>query len=139
MCIRDSCKTPPSLQNILKEVVANCGSTQIKDGNLTQWAKQGVLLLNSILTVQMHKPGSHSQLGWEEFTDFVIQRLSEEKNGLVFMLWGKFAQSKQDLINTAKHLVLKSSHPSPLAAYRGFLGCEHFAKCNQYLAEKIIW
>ncbi len=137
--VPSNCKVPPSLQNILKEVGANCGKSQITDGDLTIWAKQGVFLLNSMLTVSLHQPGSHSKLGWEDFTDFVIHKLSEQKSGLVFMLWGKFAQSKQRLIDSSKHLVLKSSHPSPLAAYRGFLGCEHFVKCNQYLDQKIIW
>jgi uracil-DNA glycosylase len=132
---------PPSLRNIFKEVQANFGGTLPKSGNLERWAEQGVLLLNAVLTVRAAKPASHQKKGWEVFTDAVIRALSEQKEGLVFMLWGKYAQDKGKIIDTKKHLVLKAPHPSPMA--QGFLGCEHFKKANAYLAQKgekeIVW
>ena len=100
------------------------------------WAQQGVLLLNSILTVQEHNPGSHAHIGWEEFTDIVIQQISDTHDHVVFMLWGNYAQKKGSLIDRSKHLVLETSHPSPLGAYRGFIGCEHFSQTNNYLKQK---
>jgi uracil-DNA glycosylase len=124
---------PPSLRNIYKEIEADIGVPAPSSGNLVRWAEQGVLLLNSTLTVAPHKAGSHQQLGWEQFTDAVITHLSTHKTGMVFLLWGKFAIAKQPLIDTTKHLVLRAPHPSPLSAHRGFLGCRHFSQTNQYL------
>ncbi|MES2655847.1 MAG: uracil-DNA glycosylase [Bacteroidota bacterium] len=125
---------PPSLQNIFKELKADIPAFTIPEhGNLSEWAKQGVLLLNATLTVEKDKAGSHQGKGWEQFTDTVIKRISEEKKHVVFILWGKFAQSKYVLIDEAKHLVLKAAHPSPFSAYNGFFGCRHFSKTNDYL------
>ena len=125
---------PPSLQNIFKEIQHDLGITiNNRNGMLEPWAKQGVLLLNASLTVLANTPMSHSAIGWHHFTDAVISTLSAQKNNLVFMLWGKFAQSKIPLINDKKHLILKAAHPSPLSAYNGFMGCKHFSSCNQYL------
>lgn len=126
---------PPSLKNIYKEIEADTGNASIclGDGDLSPWAEQGVLLLNSVMTVRDSSPGSHSRLGWEEFTDEIIKVISEKKKNVVFMLWGKFAEGKRSLIDEEKHLVLISSHPSPLGAYRGFLGCKHFSEANKYL------
>ena len=109
-----------------------------KNGDLTRWAKQGVLLLNGVLTVEEGKPNSHKNLGWEDFTDAVIQRLSNEKVGLVFLLWGAYAQKKRELIDTSKHCVLEAPHPSPLSSYRGFFGSKPFSKSNSYLKEHKI-
>ena len=126
-------KLPPSLRNIYKEVEDNFNlKKDISNGSLFPWANQGVLLLNSILTVEEGLPGSHSNMGWEEFTDKIIFEINKKKN-LVFMLWGTYAKKKGLLIDRSKHLVLESSHPSPLSAYRGFLGNKHFLKCNDYL------
>jgi uracil-DNA glycosylase len=105
-------------------------------GNLEKWAKQGVLLLNAFLTVRANQPASHSKIGWEQFTDSVIKKLSEEKDGLIFILWGKFAQQKENLIDPFKHHILKAAHPSPFSAYNGFFGCKHFSKTNNILANK---
>jgi len=127
--------TPPSLQNIYKEIKADIGTGIPKSGNLERWAKQGVLLLNSTLTVQMAEANSHQQFGWEKFTDAVIQTISENKEHVVFMLWGSFARSKSSLIDQNKHLILEAPHPSPLSAHRGFLGCQHFSQANKYLEE----
>ncbi|TGK79835.1 uracil-DNA glycosylase [Leptospira montravelensis] len=124
---------PPSLQNIFKEIADDLQKPIPKSGNLTHWANQGVLLLNATLTVQKDKAGSHQNKGWEEFTDATIKILAEKKSNLVFLLWGSFAQKKEFLIPPNKHLVLKSAHPSPLSAYRGFLGNKHFSKTNEYL------
>ncbi|MCG6143206.1 uracil-DNA glycosylase [Leptospira bandrabouensis] len=124
---------PPSLQNIFKEIADDLQKPIPKSGNLTHWANQGVLLLNATLTVQKDKAGSHQNKGWEEFTDAAIKILAEKKSNLVFLLWGSFAQKKEVLIPPNKHLVLKSAHPSPLSAYRGFLGNKHFSKTNEYL------
>jgi uracil-DNA glycosylase len=124
---------PPSLVNIFKELQSDVGVAIPDHGNLTKWAEQGVLLLNASLTVRAAEPMSHSQIGWAEFTDNVIKRISEEKEHVVFILWGKFAGAKQVLIDETKHLVLKAAHPSPLSAYSGFFGCRHFSKANEYL------
>jgi uracil-DNA glycosylase len=131
--VPDGSKIPPSLKNIYKEIKADVG-TDIKDsGNLERWARQGVLLLNATLTVEQSKPGSHQGLGWETFTDMVIKTISEQKEQVVFLLWGNFAHSKAKLIDSSKHLILEASHPSPLSAHRGFLGCKHFSQTNNYL------
>ena len=124
---------PPSLVNIFKELQTDVGIAIPDHGNLTKWAEQGVLLLNASLTVRAAEPMSHSQIGWAEFTDNVIKKISEEKKNVVFILWGKFAGAKQVLIDETKHLVLKAAHPSPLSAYSGFFGCRHFSKANEYL------
>ncbi len=131
----ESVKIPPSLKNIFKEIENDLGIKVKEDGDLCRWAKQGVLLLNSSLTVAQNSPSSHSGLGWEIFTDSVIKKLSDEKEGLVFMLWGNFAKSKAVLIDDKKHLVLKSAHPSPFSA-TSFFGCKHFSLANKYLIEK---
>ncbi len=124
---------PPSLQNIFKEVHKDDVSKVPKSGNLERWADQGVLMLNSTLTVEAGKAGSHQDLGWEQFTDAVITKISQNKEHIVFLLWGAFAQRKNLLIDETKHLILKAPHPSPLSSYRGFFGCDHFNKTNQYL------
>lgn len=124
---------PPSLKNIFKEIVSDVGSSQIIDGDLSPWAKQGVLLLNATLTVKAHQAGSHQNHGWETFTDAVIKAVSDGKTGVVFILWGNYARRKKDLINSQKHLILESTHPSPLSAYNGFFGCKHFSETNTYL------
>lgn len=124
---------PPSLQNIFKEIQSDLGKPFPENGDLTRWATQGVFLLNATLTVRAHQAGSHQNRGWEEFTDQVIRIISDSQEHVVFMLWGSFAQKKSVLINQKKHLVLKAPHPSPLSAYRGFFGCRHFSKANEYL------
>ena len=126
---------PPSLKNIYREIKRDLNSKTLQTGDLTQIAKQGVLFLNSVLTVEAHKPGSHVNIGWQEITDSIISRLSSEKN-IVFMLWGNFAQSKEKLIDLNSNLVLKTSHPSPLSAYRGFIGSRPFSKSNKFLKSK---
>lgn len=127
---------PPSLINIFKEIESDLGSPYPKSGNLLPWAKQGVFLLNATLSVRAHQAGSHQKRGWETFTDRVIQSISKEKTGVVFMLWGGFAKKKANLIDTAKHLILSSGHPSPLSANRGYwFGNRHFSQCNLYLKE----
>ena len=131
--VRDGVAFPPSLLNIFKEINADTGAPIPASGDLSRWAKQGVLLLNSTLTVEEHKAASHQGKGWEEFTDTVIERLSEQCEHLVFVLWGSFAIKKGAKINKQKHLVLTSPHPSPLSAYRGFFGNHHFTKANNYL------
>ena len=127
---------PPSLINIYKEIDADIGSHKNPSGSLRNWQKQGVLLLNTVLTVEAHKPKSHSGRGWETFTTAVISYLNREKDGLVFILWGRDARNKKSLIDSSRHLILESAHPSPLSAYNGFFGCKHFSKCNEYLREK---
>lgn len=124
---------PPSLQNIFKELTSDLGLPMPVTGNLECWARQGVLLLNAILTVRAGSPGSHQNKGWEQFTDGVIRALSEKREGLIFMLWGKFAQSKEMLIDTSRHYVLKAAHPSPYSASSGFFGCRHFSQANNIL------
>ena len=128
--VPDDIKIPPSLKNIYKEIKSDLGIDIPQNGNLERWAKQGVLLLNSTLTVEAGKSASHQGWGWERFTDTVIQKVSEEKEHVVFLLWGNYARGKRELIDQKKHLILEASHPSPLAAYRGFFGCKHFSKCN---------
>jgi uracil-DNA glycosylase len=124
---------PKSLNNIFKEIQDDLGKPIPSDGNLERWAKQGVLLLNSVLTVEDGKPDSHKGLGWEKFTDAVIRKINVQKEGIVIMLWGSKAIAKEEMIDKSKHLILKSVHPSPLSAYRGFFGCKHFSKSNEFL------
>lgn len=134
---------PPSLVNIFKEIHDDTGSTIPNNGDLTRWATQGVLLLNNSLTVRAHSPASHSNLGWELVTDAAIKALSDQRENLVFILWGSHAQRKRPLIDSSKHLILTAPHPSPLSAYRGFFGCKHFSKTNDYLKQHnttpILW
>ncbi|MCA9361188.1 uracil-DNA glycosylase [Candidatus Kaiserbacteria bacterium] len=124
---------PPSLKNIFKEIQNDIGQSNLKNGDLSHWAEQGVLLLNSTLTVEAHKAGSHKGKGWEEFTDSVISKLSDQKENLVFLLWGNYAKQKGSHIDRNKHLVLESSHPSPLSAHTGWFGNHHFSQTNNYL------
>ncbi len=131
--VNDGVPFPPSLRNIFAEIKTDIGAPVPESGNLTRWATQGVLLLNATLTVRAHAAASHQGKGWEEFTDAVIRLVSETKEHVVFILWGSYAQSKARLIDSSKHCVLKSAHPSPLSAYRGFFGNHHFSICNQYL------
>ena len=143
--VQDGVKVPPSLQNIYKEIQSDLGhpSACAPSGNLTRWAEQGVLLLNATLTVEAHKAGSHQNKGWEVLTDAAIQALSQRRSGIVYMLWGSYAQRKAALVNGQKNLILKAAHPSPLSAYAGFFGCKHFSQANQYLIkhgqEPIVW
>jgi uracil-DNA glycosylase len=134
--VQDGVDIPPSLRNIYKELSADTGVTSRASGDLTHWARQGVLLLNATLTVVGGKAGSHQGLGWERFTDAVVKRLSDEKSHLVFILWGRYAQDKGSHIDTGKHLVIKSAHPSPLSAHNGFFGSKPFSKTNAYLKEQ---
>lgn len=131
--VPDGIDLPPSLQNIYKELAADLGVEPSKTGNLERWVKEGVLLLNATLTVRAHQAGSHQNKGWEQFTDAIIHRLAETRENLVFILWGNYAQRKGAFIDTAKHLVIKSAHPSPLSAYNGFFNSKPFSKTNQYL------
>jgi uracil-DNA glycosylase len=131
--VSDGIPQPPSLQNIFKELKSDLGIPIPKTGNLEPWAKQGVLLLNATLTVRANQPGSHQKQGWEQFTDAAIKTLSEKRKGLVFILWGKFAQAKEILIDTSKHHILKAPHPSPFSVHSGFFGCRHFSKTNELL------
>lgn len=133
--VRDGIEYPPSLVNIFKELESDLGIPMPRSGNLERWASQGVLLLNATLTVKAHLAGSHQRKGWEEFTDVAINLLNNEKNHLVFFLWGAYAQKKGESINETKHLVLKSVHPSPLSASKGFFGNRHFSRCNEYLVK----
>lgn len=133
--VPDKVPAPPSLLNIFKELQTDLGLAPPQTANLEAWAKQGVLLLNASLTVEMNKPMSHSQLGWHVFTDEVIRHVSAHKDHVVFMLWGKFAQNKENLIDSIKHKILKAAHPSPLSAYNGFYGSGHFSKANAWLRE----
>ncbi len=141
--VPDGMQKPPSLQNIFKQIRLETGQPIPESGNLTHWASQGILLLNSVLTVQSGLSNSHQGMGWEKFTDQVIHLLSEKKDNLVFLLWGSHARKKAVLINSTKHLILESAHPSPLSVRRGFSGNGHFSKCNQFLESKglkpIIW
>jgi uracil-DNA glycosylase len=134
--VPDGVQIPPSLQNIYKEIKSDLGKDLPTSGNLERWAKQGVLLLNATLTVFESRAGSHQGWGWEHFTDAVIKKVSEEKEGVVFMLWGRFAQNKAALIDDAKHLILRAPHPSPLSAYNGWFGSKHFSQANEYLKSK---
>ena len=134
--VRPGVPFPPSLQNIFKEIQAELGLPVPEHGCLTHWAEQGVLLLNAVLTVEQSKAAAHQGKGWETFTDAAIRALNDERENLVFMLWGAYAQKKGSFIDTSKHLVLKSPHPSPLSAHRGFFGNGHFKTCNEYLEAK---
>ncbi|MCQ2257245.1 MAG: uracil-DNA glycosylase [Bacteroidaceae bacterium] len=136
--VNDGIAFPPSLRNIFQEIKTDVGTEIPLSGNLTRWAEQGVLLLNATLTVRAHAAGSHQKQGWEEFTDAVIQTISAEKQHVVFILWGSYAQSKAKLIDSTRHCILRSAHPSPLSAYRGFFGNHHFSLCNRYLSENNI-
>jgi uracil-DNA glycosylase len=131
--VNDGIRLPPSLQNIYKEISDDLKISMPSTGNLDNWAKQGILLLNATLTVRANKPGSHQKRGWEQFTDAVIKTISDQKEHLVFLLWGRYAQEKGKVIDTNKHLVLTSAHPSPFSAHSGFFGNKHFSKTNQYL------
>ena len=134
--VNEGVKIPPSLLNIYKEIESDLGVSIPKSGDLERWSKQGVLLLNATLTVRAHTPGSHQGKGWEQFTDAVIDTLSNECSGLVFMLWGNYAQQKGKSVDANKHLLLRSPHPSPLSAYRGFFGNKHFSTANEYLIKQ---
>lgn len=134
--VQEGIKPPPSLVNIYKEIYSDLGlRLNPTYGNLTQWAQQGVLLLNAALTVRANEPGSHAKIGWAQFTDAVIQTISVKKSNVVFLLWGRFAQEKQILIDDRKHCVLKAAHPSPFSVEKGFYGCRHFSKTNEYLVK----
>lgn len=133
--VKQGVNPPPSLKNIFKEIQNDLGVAPPNHGELTAWAKQGVLLLNATLTVQAKQPGSHQKKGWENFTDSVIKTLSDKKEKLVFLLWGRFAQAKAELIDTKKHTVLTAAHPSPYSASNGFFGCKHFSKTNAVLTQ----
>ena len=134
--VNEGVMSPPSLVNIFKEIKNDLGKPVPKSGNLLRWAEQGVLLLNATLTVRANTPGSHQKKGWEEFTDAAIKAVSDEKQNVVFMLWGAYAQKKGAIIDAGKHLVLKAAHPSPFAADKGFFGCKHFSQANAYLAKQ---
>ena len=141
--VNDGVAFPPSLQNIFKEVSSDIGVAMPTSGNLDRWAEQGVLLLNAVLTVRAHNAASHAGRGWEQFTDAVVRTVAERKQGVVYMLWGSYAQRKGAIVDGSKNLILKSVHPSPLSAYRGFFGCKHFSLANGYLKqlgkEPICW
>ncbi|WP_028862233.1 uracil-DNA glycosylase [Psychromonas aquimarina] len=142
--VPEGIKIPPSLRNMYKELDASISGYKIPEsGNLEHWAKQGVLLLNAVLSVEQACAGSHANKGWETFTDNAISKINQSQSGVVFLLWGSYAHKKEKLIDTEKHTVLKSTHPSPLSAYRGFLGCGHFSQVNEILAKTgqtaIIW
>lgn len=131
--VADGVPFPPSLRNIFQEIHDELGSPTPQSGSLRRWAEQGVLLLNATLTVRAHQAGSHQGRGWERFTDAVVRRIAEERQHVVFLLWGSYAQRKGAFIDRSRHLVLEAAHPSPLSAYRGFFGCRHFLRCNEYL------
>ena len=141
--VREGTEEPPSLQNIHKEIINEGVETGPWSSNLSRWARQGVLLLNSTLTVQAHRAASHASKGWETITDRAITMLGRDERPKVFMLWGSYARSKKALIESKNHLILEAVHPSPLSAYRGFFGCGHFKKCNEFLKQtnqkEIIW
>jgi len=141
--VREGIDTPPSLFNMYKEIEADLGTPIPQSGNLQRWADQGVLLLNNVLTVEAHQAGSHRGHGWELFTEATIRYLSDNRENLVFLLWGRDARSKASLINQSKHLILEAPHPSPLSAHSGFFGCKHFSKTNAYLTAhklpEIVW
>ena len=134
--VPDGVKQPPSLKNIFKEIASDLNLPLPETGNLSPWAKQGVLLLNATLSVRVKQAGSHQKKGWEEFTDSVIQNISQKKEGVIFLLWGHFAQDKAELIDKNKHHILTAPHPSPFSVYRGFFSCKHFSKTNKLLAEQ---
>jgi uracil-DNA glycosylase len=131
--VPDGIPQPPSLQNIFKEIADDTGTPPPHSGDLTRWARQGVLLLNATLTVRARTPGSHQGKGWEQFTDAAIKVISNKRDNIVFLLWGRYAQNKAALIDPSKHLVLKAAHPSPFSAHNGFFGCKHFSKTNKWL------
>ncbi len=131
--VHDKIKHPPSLKNIFKEIEIDLGKEYPQSGNLERWATQGVLLLNATLTVREHEAGSHQKKGWEQFTDAIISTVSKEKENIVFLLWGKFAEGKMKLINSKRHKIFIAPHPSPLGAWRGWFGCKHFSKTNAFL------
>lgn len=133
--VKPDVETPPSLVNIYKELNSDLGCYIPNNGYLTKWAKQGVLMLNTVLTVRAHQANSHRGIGWEEFTDAAIRILNEQDRPIVYLLWGKPAQMKKSMLNNPKHLILEAPHPSPLSAYRGFFGCQHFSKTNEFLQE----
>ena len=133
--VKPDIETPPSLVNIYKELNSDLGCYIPNNGYLTKWAKQGVLMLNTVLTVRAHQANSHRGIGWEEFTDAAIRILNEQDRPIVYLLWGKPAQMKKSMLNNPKHLILEAPHPSPLSAYRGFFGCQHFSKTNAFLKE----
>ena len=133
--VSEKVKTPPSLKNIFTELKEDLGIARTKK-ELDDWAEQGVLLLNATLTVKAHSPNSHKDLGWEQFTNFIIKEISDRKENVVFVLWGAFAQKKEELINSSKHFIVKSAHPSPFSVYRGFYGSKPFSKINDYLKSK---
>lgn len=141
--VDDGVQYPPSLQNIFKEIHDDIGSPIPSSGNLDRWAEQGVLLLNAVLTVRAHQAASHAGRGWEQFTDAVVRTIAQRKEGVVYMLWGNYAQRKGQIADPERNLILKSVHPSPLSVYRGFFGCKHFSKANDYLIksgkEPIVW
>lgn len=134
--VPDGITPPPSLMNMYKELKTDIGMPIPKTGNLIKWANQGVLLLNAVLSVRANEPASHSKIGWMQFTDAVIRKISDEKKGIVFLLWGRFAQDKQTLIDETKHHVLKAAHPSPFSADKGFFGCKHFSRTNNLLMKQ---
>jgi len=133
--VQEGVNNPPSLKNIFKEIESDLGKQMSASGDLSKWAEQGVLLINATFTVLAGSAGSHQKKGWEEFTDSVIKIISDRKTSIVFLLWGAYAQSKSELIDSQKHLVLKAPHPSPLSAHRGFFGCKHFSRTNKYLKD----
>jgi len=141
--VNDGVPFPPSLQNIFKEIQSDLGAPIPTSGNLTRWANQGVLLLNATLTVRAHQAGSHQRRGWEEFTDAAIRILAEQRENIVFILWGSYAQKKGAIADPQRNCILKAVHPSPLSVYRGFFGCRHFSRANEYLRsvgqEPIVW
>ncbi len=141
--VGDGVPFPPSLQNIFKEVNTDTGAPIPTSGNLDRWAEQGVLLLNAVLTVRAHQAASHAGRGWEQFTDAVVRAIATRKQGVVYMLWGSYAQKKGAIADPNNNLILKSVHPSPLSSYRGFFGCRHFSRANEYLASigknQIVW
>ena len=141
--VADGVPFPPSLQNIFKEVSDDTGTPIPSTGNLDRWAEQGVLLLNAVLTVRAHEAASHAGRGWETFTDAVVRAIAQRKEGIVYMLWGSYAQKKGAIADPQRNLILKAVHPSPLSVYRGFFGCRHFSRANEYLRsvgkEPIVW
>ena len=141
--VDDGVQYPPSLQNIFKEIHDDIGSPIPSSGNLDRWAEQGVLLLNAVLTVRAHQAASHAGRGWEQFTDAVVRTIAQRKEGVVYMLWGNYAQRKGQIADPERNLIHKNVHPSPLSVYRGFFGCKHFSKANDYLIqqgkEPIVW
>lgn len=136
--VKSTAKLPPSLRNIFQEIAADIGGDAPTDGNLERWAKQGVLLLNTALTVESGRSNSHAGQGWERFTDYIIRYIGARENPAVFILWGRNAQSKENLVDKNRHLVLKAAHPSPLSANSGFFGCKHFSQANKFLEEQAI-